>query len=329
MAGSMNGALLALGVVGAVALAGRVRRGSFAHGWHGRARELLNAAADEQYVDSGDLIEVLEAIKDDHSVTGRTRARVVSLLLGSQDEGYLDSGEAMEAIEAALGHGSRAIYGMSPDAAGRTLRLGSGKPRSHAGEALNDYRWHPQRALAQFAVSKKKGKGKGGSRAFLLDSPDYTHYVVHVPSMKIASGWSYAEDAKEALADMGSAKAHCKVYTRKYLRDNGRDPRHNGNWASLAQFAVSKKKGKGKGGSRAFLLDSPDYTHYVVHVPSMKIASGWSYAEDAKEALSELGRDKSKFKVYTRKFLREHGHDPRDNRNWSSHDEYLGMIGRY
>jgi hypothetical protein len=339
MAGSMNGALLALGVVGAVALAGRVRRGSFAHGWHGRARELLNAAADEQYVDSGDLIEVLEAIKDDHSVTGRTRARVVSLLLGSQDEGYLDSGEAMEVIEAALGHGSRSygrieneisvidpvtkkkkllkrhegesgpefmgrvwveieewltgkrlgkpaagtevliwtnygyrmrahpssyvdyeryvatgnpysnrwkyagsvkgsrsVYGMSRDAAGRTLRLGFGKPRSNAGEALNDYRWHPQRALAQFAVSKKKGKGKGGSRAFLLDSPDYTHYVVHVPSMKIASGWSYAEDAKEALADMGSAKAHCKVYTRKYLRDNGRDPRHNGNWASLGQF---------------------------------------------------------------------------------------------
>jgi hypothetical protein len=117
MTQSFNGALLALGVVGAVALAGRVRRGSFAHGWHGRARELLNAAADEQYVDSGDLIEVLEAIKDDHSVTGRTRARVVSLLLGSQDEGYLDSGEAMEVIEAALGHGSRAIYVEELDAA--------------------------------------------------------------------------------------------------------------------------------------------------------------------------------------------------------------------
>jgi hypothetical protein len=185
----MNGALLALGVVGAVALAGRVRRGSFAHGWHGRARELLNAAADEQYVDSGDLIEVLEAIKDDHSVTGRTRARVVSLLLGSQDEGYLDSGEALEVIEMALKQGSRSVY----------------------------------------------GKGKG-SRAYVIDDPEYTHYVVHVPSMKIASGWSYAEDAKEALADMGVAKTHCKVYTRKFLKDHGRDPRSNGNWASRGQF---------------------------------------------------------------------------------------------
>jgi len=293
MAGSMNGALLALGVVGAVALAGRVRRGSFAHGWHGRARELLNAARDEQYVDSGDLIEVLEAIRDDHSVTGRTRARVVSLLLGSQDEGYLDSDEAMEVIKVALGHGSRAVYGMSRSDAAATLRRSQSTPldRSHAGEALNDYQWHPQRALAQLAASSKKRKGKGsrarkggakqtkyvavvagkpvalpmnvshdydlarkyarrtygtdhvelgrhsGSRARkLLDNPGYTHYVVHTPSMKIASGWHYAEDAKEALADMGGAKSHCKVYTRKYLRDNGRDPRHNGNWSARGQF---------------------------------------------------------------------------------------------
>jgi hypothetical protein len=133
-----------------------------------------------------------------------------------------------------VARGSRAVYGMSPEAAGRTLRLGFGKPRSNAGEALNDYRWHPQRAFAQYAALKKKGKG--GSRAFTIDDPEYTHYVVHTPSMKIASGWSYAEDAKDALSDMGMAKSHCKVYTRKYLRDHGRDPRHNGNWASSGQF---------------------------------------------------------------------------------------------
>jgi len=61
--------------------------------------------------------------------------------------------------------GSRAIYGMGPDTAGRTLRLGFGEPRSHAGEALNDYHWHPQRALTQFAASKKRG----GSRATAPD----------------------------------------------------------------------------------------------------------------------------------------------------------------
>ena len=35
--------------------------------------------------------------------------------------------------------GSRAIYGMGPDTAGRTLRLGFGEPRSHAGEALRAF----------------------------------------------------------------------------------------------------------------------------------------------------------------------------------------------
>jgi hypothetical protein len=64
--------------------------------------------------------------------------------------------------------GSRAIYGMGPDTAGRTLRLGFGEPRSHAGEALNDYRWHPQRALAQLAGLSKGRKGKG-SRSFGMD----------------------------------------------------------------------------------------------------------------------------------------------------------------
>ena len=289
MAEGMNGALLALGVVGVVAAAGRVTRGSFARDWRPDARHLLALSEEEEEVDSGDLSDLLERIVEDRSVTGYPRAHAARLLLDAQEEGYLDTGDALGAIQEALQSGSRsvhggaryvavvagqpvalpssvshsyersrdyarktygvdhvelvagkggsrAIYGMSPDAAGRTLRLGFGKPRSNAGEAMNDYRWHPQRALAQFAASKKKGKGKGGSRAFTLDDPEYTHYVVHTPSMKIASGWSYAEDAKEALSDMGSAKSHCKVYTRKYLRDNGRDPRHNGNWASRGQF---------------------------------------------------------------------------------------------
>jgi hypothetical protein len=414
MAQGLNGALLALGVMGAVALAGRVRRGSFAHGWHGRARELLNAAADEQYVDSGDLIEVLEAIKDDHSVTGRTRARVVSLLLGSQDEGYLDSGEAMEVIEAALGHGSRsygsieneisvidpvtkkkkllkrhegesgpefmgrvwveieewltgkrlgkpaagtevliwtnygyrmrahpssdvdydryvatgqpysnrwkyagsvkgsrAIYGMSPDAAGRTLRLGSGKPRSNAGEALNDYRWHPQRALAQFAVSKKKGKGKGGSRAKrkpvqgtvgggMMFYPSNT--PGGPPRLGVATGRYVAVVAGDHVALPSSVSGDYDLAREYARRTYGTDHVELGH----------------HGGSRAFLIDDPEYTHYVVHVPSMKIASGWSYAEDAKEALDDMGAARAHCKVYTRKYLRDHGRDPRHNGSWAS-----------
>ena len=229
-----NGTWLALGVVGAVAAAGRVARGSFATDWRPYARQLLALSEEEEEVDSGDLSDLLERIFEDRSVTGYPRARVVGLLLGAQEEGYLDTGDALDAIQEALKSGSRATYGMSPDVAGRTLRLGFGKPRSNAAEALNDYRWHKRQALAQYAASKKKGKG--GSRAFLIDAPEYTHYVVHTPSMKIASGWSYAEDAKDALSDMGGAKSHCKVYTRKYLKDNGRDPRHNGNWAFRGQF---------------------------------------------------------------------------------------------
>lgn len=257
MAGSMNGALLALGVAGAVALAGRVRRGSFAHGWRRRARELLDAAADEEYVDSGDLIEVLEDIKDDRSVTGRPRVHVVTLLVFSREEGYLDSGEALEVIEMALGHGSRSVYGMSPDAAGRTLRLGFGKPRSNAGEALNDYRWHPQSAMSQYLASAgKKGKRKGSS-ARINDKRQYTHYVVYAPSMKIASAWPDAEDAKEALAEMLAEvedykrikfgadamlaarkvfKTNWKIYSRKFLKSHGRDPRNNDNWSSTEEY---------------------------------------------------------------------------------------------
>ena len=262
MAEGMNGALLALGVVGAVALAGRVTRGSFARDWRPDARHLLALSEEEGEVDSGDLSDLLERIVEDRSVTGHPRSFTRRVLAAAKEDSYLDTGDALWAIQKALsgftydmgpinarlaaarfaaagkprGGGSRAIYGMGPDVAGRTLRLGFGKPRSNAGEALNDYRWHPQRALAQLAALSKGRKGKGGSRAFIIDDPEYTHYILHTPSMKIASGWSYAEDAKEALDDMGPAKAHCKVYTRKYLRDNGRDPRHNGSWASRGQF---------------------------------------------------------------------------------------------
>jgi hypothetical protein len=150
MAGSMNGALLALGVVGAVALAGRVRRGSFAH---------------KRYVAvvAGELVALPMNVSHDYDLARKYARRTYGT----------------DHVE--LGH-------------------------------------------------------HGGSRAFLLDSPDYTHYVVHVPSMKIASAWSYAEDAKEALDELGRNKSKFKVYTRKFLRDHGRDPRNNNNWSSQTEY---------------------------------------------------------------------------------------------
>lgn len=232
MASGMNGALLALGVVGAVAAAGRVARGSFATDWRPYARHLLALSEEEGEVDSGDLSDLLERIVEDRSVTGYPRARAVRLLLDAQEEGYLDTGDALDAIQEALKSGSRAVYGMSPDAAGRTLRLGFGKPRSNAGEALNDYRWHPQRALAQYAASKKKGKG--GSRARRrIDNKEYTHYVVRTPTMKIVSGWHYPEDARDAIRD--DELQNCKVYSRRFLVTKGRDPKNNDNWATHGQ----------------------------------------------------------------------------------------------
>jgi hypothetical protein len=61
----LNGALLALGVVGAVALAGRVTHGSFARDWRASARQLLAASEEEGEVDSGDLLDLLERIVED------------------------------------------------------------------------------------------------------------------------------------------------------------------------------------------------------------------------------------------------------------------------
>ena len=231
-----NGALLALGVVGLVTVAGRVRRGSFAVDWRPDAQHVLRQSEADEYVDSGDLSNLLYYIKDDPTVPSGVRNEAEMLYIISEENERLDTGIALQIVQAALKSGSRSVHGMSIHDAGHVLRLGQQEPRKKAGEALNDYRWHYDRALAQFKASKVEQKGQGGSRAFLLDDPEYTHYVVHVPSMEIASGWSYAGDAKEALADMGPAKAHCRVYTRKYLRDQGRDPRHNGNWASRGQF---------------------------------------------------------------------------------------------
>ena len=65
-----------------------------------------------------------------------------------------------------------------------------------------------------------------------------------------------------------------------------------------------------------------DYTHYVVHVTARRnprqIASGWSYKEDAQDALRELLPQVQKnFRVYTKTFLRSKGLDPDDDRSWT------------
>ena len=389
MAEGMNGALLALGVVGAVALAGRVARGSFNTDPRPGIKAALKASKRGDYVDSGDLVELLEQVRDSEVLHSSSREMARELLDRSEEDQYLDTGEAIEVLEHALreapkkarggsnmgslaqagenkakteyrslyhGHRKKA-YNLFPwnlkgplddhrwrssaprankqsKGGSRAQRSGgpryvaivTGRPLALPANVSHDYelsRQHARKTLGTEHVELMEGRAGGsravgvdahnpksraeyiaylddlaqrarngkltldehsrwsyragvspydhhtvaeqlltkavlkniaterewistwsdrnpgtdrGSRAFTLDDPEYTHYVVHTPSMKIASGWSYAEDAKEALADMGMAKSHCKVYTRKYLRDNGRDPRHNGNWASRGQF---------------------------------------------------------------------------------------------
>ena len=339
MAEGMNGALLALGVVGAVALAGRVARGSFARDWRHDARHLLALSEEEEEVDSGDLSDPLERIVEDRSVTGYPRAHAARLLLDAQEEGYLDTGDALGAIQEALQSGSRAIYGMGPDAAGRTLRLGFGKPRSNAGEALNDYRWHPQRALAQFAASKKKGKGKGGSRAYGSIENEISVIDPVTKKKKLLKrheGESGPEfmgrvwvEIEEWLTGKRLGKPAAGTEVLIWANRGHRMRAHPSSYVDYERYVATGQPysnrweyaGRVKG-SRAFTLDDPEYTHYVVHTPSMKIASGWSYAEDAKEALSDMGMAKSHCKVYTRKYLRDDGRDPRHNGNWASRGQF-------
>lgn len=244
-----NGALLALGVVGLAAAAGRVKRGSFASSplkkkiaWvfslseedeevdssalsdalydasesdevpvalRHEADELLARAEFEEYLDSGEGLELLGRIRDSlgkgsravgvnaHSAKSRAeyiaylvdleeRAKAGKLTLdedarwshGAETSSYahhnVNRKERTKAILKNIaterdwistwpkrnpGAGSRAIYGMSSHDAGHVLRLGHGKPRKMAGEALNDYRWHPDRALAQFSATKAKKRG--------------------------------------------------------------------------------------------------------------------------------------------------------------------------
>ena len=53
--------------------------------------------------------------------------------------------------------------------------------------------------------------------------------------MKILSGWSFPEDAREEIKEnLGTAGKDCKVYTRRHLTRSGLEPRENTNWGGAA-----------------------------------------------------------------------------------------------
>ena len=248
MANGMNGALLALGVVGAVAAAGRVARGSFATDWRPYARHLLALSEEEGEVDSGDLSDLLERIVEDRSVTGYPRARAVRLLLDAQEEGYLDTGDALDAIQEALKSGSRA-YGIVNElsvidpVSGRKKRLSR-----HTGESGPEFMGRAWVEIEEWLTGKRLGKPAAGPEVLLWSNSG--HKLGAHPSKQavyeryVATGSAYADRWKHA--------------------------------------------GSSKGGSRARRrIDNKEYTHYVVRTPTMKIVSGWHYPEDARDAIRD------------------------------------------
>ena len=408
MAEGMNGALLALGVVGAVAAAGRVARGSFARDWRPDARHLLALSEEEGEVDSGDLSDLLERIVEDRSVTGHPRSFTRRVLAAAKEDSYLDTGDALWAIQKAL---SGVTYDMGPINVrldGARFRA-AGKPRggsnmgslAQAGEnkAKTEYRslyhGHRKKAYNLFPWNLKgpvddhlrwrssappaNKQSKGGSRAQRSGGPRYVAIVTgrplalpanvshdyelsrqharktlgteHVELMEGRAGGSRAvgvdahnpKSRAEYIAyldDLAQRARNGKLTLDEHSRWSyraGVSPYDHHTVAEqlltkavLTNIATEREwistwSDRNPGtdrGSRAFTLDDPEYTHYVVHTPSMKIASGWSYAEDAKEALADMGMAKSHCKVYTRKYLRDNGRDPRHNGSWASRGQF-------
>jgi len=70
----------------------------------------------------------------------------------------------------------------------------------------------------------------------LINQNDYKFWVL--VGSKIASGWEYREDAKDALDDLPSGKKG-KVLTRAGLRNKGIDPDNNEHWHTGRGFSES------------------------------------------------------------------------------------------
>jgi hypothetical protein len=76
----------------------------------------------------------------------------------------------------------------------------------------------------------------GAARRGRMNQPDYTHYVVDPDDLTIMSGWSFKEDAQDAVRDEAEdvgdrfEAPQRKIYTGKYLRSKGADPDDDQNW---------------------------------------------------------------------------------------------------
>ena len=82
-------------------------------------------------------------------------------------------------------------------------------------------------------------------RAMKLNQRDYTHYVVDTRTGKIVSGWSYAEDAKDAQKELveafPSAKGSIKVVPKRSLLAHGCTADDNSCWGNVVEMSGAKR----------------------------------------------------------------------------------------
>lgn len=65
-----------------------------------------------------------------------------------------------------------------------------------------------------------------------INDPEYTYYVWCQKQNKILSGWSYPEDAKDALRELPKELGPCRVLSKKYLKQINLDPDNDASWGS-------------------------------------------------------------------------------------------------
>lgn len=95
---------------------------------------------------------------------------------------------------------------------------------------------------------KQRNPSRGAnknSRAMNLNQRDYTHYVVDTRTGKIVSGWSYADDAKDAQKELveafPSAKGSIKVVAKRSLSAHGCTADDNACWGNVVEMSGAKR----------------------------------------------------------------------------------------
>lgn len=90
----------------------------------------------------------------------------------------------------------------------------------------------PQKTPHRQAASVLEALAAELSTAGTINDPEYTHYIWCQKQNKILSGWSYPEDAKDALRDLPKELGPCRVLSKRYLKQINLDPDNDASWGS-------------------------------------------------------------------------------------------------